>query len=155
MFWLYKAADGRWVCVDADRASDDPIGEGVPQFRTVGNNVQDISEPTEALSWQYFDTALASWQGNMTFRTTRFSESSEPSISAQLFSFGESAEDTPTGVDSAIRASFLVIFARFKQTGGGELCWPPRASEMMRTISSVNYPSGRHALLLLIVCSRA
>ncbi|MCP4243064.1 MAG: hypothetical protein GY772_21125 [bacterium] len=71
VYWLYRSSSGQWLCVEAIRSSTDPISEGIPQFRTIGSQIRDISEPAEALLWQYWNTASGSWEGKTSFPTVR------------------------------------------------------------------------------------
>ena len=70
VYWLYRCAAGHWLCAEAFSESADPIRDGVPQFKTVGHNIDDISVECDALAWQHWDEHSAQWsQRSMTFPT--------------------------------------------------------------------------------------
>jgi hypothetical protein len=64
--FLFKNAEGHWQASSAPGNSDDPIGEGIPVFRTV-----EKVDPTNpgTYRWHSWDQDAADWQWDMRFDT--------------------------------------------------------------------------------------
>ena len=72
VYWLYRCAAGPWICVEAFIERTDPIRDGAPQFKPLGDNIDDISVECDALAWQHWDERSAVWSPDtMMFPTTR------------------------------------------------------------------------------------
>ena len=64
VFWLYRCAGGAWLCVEAYTESQDPIRDGAPQFKTQGDDIDDISVNRDALAWRYWDELRGEWSSS-------------------------------------------------------------------------------------------
>ena len=51
------------VCVEAYVESPDPIRDGIPQFKTQGNHIEDIAVECDALAWQHWDERMGGGGG--------------------------------------------------------------------------------------------
>ena len=61
VYWLYRCMAGSWICVEVCMSSVGPIRDGIPQFKTLGQDIDDISAECHALAWQCWDEVCAQW----------------------------------------------------------------------------------------------
>ncbi len=69
LLWLFRVSSGHWVAVEARYDTNDPVADGAPVVRTVGDGIDDISAPTAALGWSWWNEEEATWLGNMALPT--------------------------------------------------------------------------------------